>query len=146
MKIPDRWWSAPVEGEHGATVIVTGRDGVEKAIEKGKYIYRVDVSWDYDPLPTGMPSDADAALMEQATDALKEALSKNDCAILTGIYTGDGRRDWIFYTLNLKAFSGVFNRALEGLPALPLKITASADPDWEEYRNMREMTYIPDED
>ncbi|MDE6696119.1 MAG: DUF695 domain-containing protein, partial [Muribaculaceae bacterium] len=61
-------------------------------------------------------------------------------------YTGDGRRDWVFYTHGLNIFGKVFNRALEGIPEMPLKFDATEDPDWEEYKEMREATYIPDEE
>lgn len=29
---------------------------------------------------------------------------------------------------------------------MPLTFDAADDPDWEEYRDMREATYVPDED
>lgn len=142
MKIPDKWWTAPAESESGRSVIVTGLDGVEQLRESGKYKYRLDVSWDYEADAAGMPCEADAELMGRATDALIAAFRKSRAAVLTGIYTGDGRRDWIFYCLNLKVFSYVFNEALAPLPPMPLAIDATEDPEWEEYAMMRERTYI----
>lgn len=146
MKHTDKWWSYPAEGESGRTVIVTGRDAIDDWRESGKYVYRIDVSWNYDSEPDGMPSDEDARRMEEATDALLEAFRKDKVAVMTGIYTGDGRRDWVFYTKNLKIFSLVFNKALEDLPTLPILIEAEEDAGWEEYLNMRSETYVPDED
>ena len=46
MKFPDKWWTSPAESEAGKTVIITGRDGLEKVQASGKYIYRLDVSGD----------------------------------------------------------------------------------------------------
>ena len=66
--------------------------------------------------------------------------------MLTGIYTGDGRRDWVFYTVSLHIFRNIFNRALEPLDLMPLVIEAQEDPDWEEYLDMRNRTYIPPEE
>lgn len=142
----ERWWTAPAVGDGGGDVIVTGRDYMDDIIAKGKFSIRVDVRWDYTPLPSGMPTDADAALMEQATDALMREFVRDKVAYLTGIYTGEGRRDWIFYTCSLNIFGRVFNRALEALPLLPLRMEAAEDPDWEEYREMRANTYIPEDD
>ncbi|MDE5790506.1 MAG: DUF695 domain-containing protein [Muribaculaceae bacterium] len=142
----ERWWTAPTESESGATVLVTGRDCMDEVIAGGKYIYRVTVSWDYNRLPNGMPEDADARLMEKATDALQSAFKKDKVAYMTGIYTGDGRRDWIFYTKNLNIFNKVFNKALEELDTMPLAIEAEADPEWEEYKEMREISYIPEDE
>ena len=142
----EKWWSYPAESEEGHTIIITGRDDIEKWQKPGKYPVRVTVSWDYAPKADGMPADSDAELMEQATDAMLDEFGKDKCAVMTGIYTGAGRRDWIFYTHSLNIFGKVFNRALAALPELPLKFEAAEDPDWEEYRDMRDATYVPDED
>lgn len=142
----DKWWSYPAEAESGKTIIVTGRDGVAKEMESGKYQYRINVAWDYHALPDGMPEDEEAKVMEKATDALLEAFKKDKVAVMTGIYTGDGCRDWVFYCKNLHIFSKVFNKALVDVEQMPLRIEAESDPDWEEYREMRERTYVPDED
>ena len=145
-ELKEKWWTYPAEAENGQTLIVTGRDDIEKWQRPGKFPVRVTAIWDYEPKPDGMPSDADADLMEQATDGLLEEFQKDKCAVMTGIYTGAGRRDWVFYTHSLSIFSKVFNRALDPLPPLPLRFDAAEDPDWEEYRDMRAATYIPDED
>ena len=142
----ERWWTSPTESESGATILVTGRDYMDDVIAGGKYIYRVSVGWDYHRLPDGMPEDGEARMMEQATDALMAAFKKDKVAYLTGIYTGDGRRDWIFYTKNLNIFNKVFNRALEDLDTMPLIIEAEEDRDWEEYREMHEISYIPEDE
>ena len=142
----DKWWTYPAESEDGQTILITGRDEIETWQKPGKFPIRVTVSWDYIPKPDGMPSDADADLMEQATDALLDEFRKDKAAVMTGIYTGAGRRDWVFYTHSLNIFGKVFNRALAPLPELPLKFEAADDPDWEEYRDMREATYVPDEE
>lgn len=146
MAYTENWWSFPAEGDSGKTVIVTGRDDIDSFRDSGKYIYRVSVGWRYNALPDGMPEEGESLLMEQVTDALLAAFKKDRVAVMTGIYTGDGRRDWIFYTKNLKIFSVVFNKALEPLDQMPLEIEAEEDGDWSEYREMRDMTYVPPED
>ena len=146
MRHTDKWWSYPAVGDGGKTVIVTGRDKIDDFRESGKYRYRIDVTWSYNALPDGMPEEDDAKLMEEATDALLAAFKKDQVAVMTGIYTGDGKRDWVFYTKNLKIFSIVFNKALESLPTIPIVIDAEEDADWEEYTHMREETYVPEEE
>lgn len=142
----ERWWSAPTEGESGRTVIVTGRDYMDEVIARGKFPYRVTIGWEYNALPSGMPEDGDAEMMEKATDAMTAEFSKDKVAYMTGIYTGDGRRDWVFYTGNLNIFNKVLNRALAPLDTMPLLIVAEEDPEWNEYREMREISYIPETD
>lgn len=146
MKAPDEWWTAPTEAEDGNTVIVTGRDGMQPFIDSGKYTDRIEITWRYEPDATGMPDDATARLMEEADEALRAAFAKEQGCILTGIYTGDGRRDWIVYTKNPRIFNSVLNRALAPLPILPLELYAEKDPEWAEYLEMRSLTYISPED
>lgn len=143
MKISDEWWTSPAVADNGRLVTVTGRDDIQNVRDTGKYIYRIDVHWAYNPTADGLPDDADGALMEQAHDALLKAFAADPVAVMTGVYTGDGSRDWVFYTRSLFIFQKVFNRALEELPAIPLTIEASEDSDWEEYDEMRRLTYIP---
>lgn len=135
-----------MEGEHGKTVIVTGRDYMDSIIEKGKNPNLVKVSWKYNALPDGFPDEIDAEVMGRVDDALKAEFKKDKCAYLVGIYTGEGRRDWIFYTGNLNIFGKVFNRALEDIETIPIEIEAQSDPDWEEYKEMRELSYIPEDE
>lgn len=142
----ERWWSAPAQSETGANIIVTGRDYLDEVIASGKYIYRVTVGWEYESQRDGMPVERDAEMMEKATDALMEAFKKDKVAYMTGIYTGDGRRDWIFYTKNLNIFNKVFNMALADLDTMPLLIEAEEDRDWEEYKEMREISYIEEDE
>lgn len=146
MKLTEDFWTYPAETESGKTLIVTGRDNIDSVRESGKYPYRITVSWDYTPLPDGFPDKETATLMEQADGALRNETRKDQAAVITGIYTGDGRRDWVFYTRSLHIFRNILNRALADLPLLPLSIEAVEDPEWEEYREMRENTYIPPED
>lgn len=142
----EKWWSYPAEGDDGRTIIVTGRDDVDKWRKPGKFPVRVVVSWDYSSLPDGMPAEGDSEVMDIATNALLDEFRKDKSAVMTGIYTGCGRRDWVFYTHSLNIFSKVFNRALRDVPPMPLVFEAVEDPDWEEYSDMREATYVPDED
>ncbi|MBD5200676.1 MAG: DUF695 domain-containing protein [Bacteroidales bacterium] len=142
----ERWWTYPAVADNGKTIIVTARDGMQPLIDKGKHRYRIDVDWDYTPLPDGMPSDEDAKLMGEATDAMIETFAKDPVAVMTGIYTGDGRRTWVFYAKSLGVFGNVFNRALADLPQMPLLIEASEDPGWEEYLHTKSETYIPEDD
>lgn len=143
----DRWWSAPMEGEGGKTVIVTGRDNIDKVIESGKYPYLIRVSWKYNAASDGFPDEIDAELMGRVNEALETTFQKNKAAYIVAIYTGEGRRDWLFYTKSLPVFGKVFNKALADIEeTVPFEIEASEDPEWDEYREMRELSYIPPEE
>lgn len=136
-KIGDEWWSAPTESENGNLIIVTGRENAIAAKEMG-YIHRVEVTWKYEPDKTGMPDYATSTLMETITEDLKSAFHKNPVAVMTGIYTGDGERNWIFYSKRPDLFGKVFNTTLAPYDLLPITIYVENDPDWAEYLEMSE--------
>ena len=66
--------------------------------------------------------------------------------VMTGIYTGDGQRNWVFYTRSLHIFQRKFNEAMAPFPALPLQFEAEEDPDWQEYREMCQCEVADGED
>ena len=144
--ISDDWWTAPAEGEKGNLILVTGRRSLDNVIQTGLYRYRVEVTLPYDGDSKGLPSYADSKVMEQVTDALNESFDRDPVAVLTGIYTGDGQRNWVFYTRSLHIFQRKFNEALQDLPALPLEFEAEEDPDWQEYREMCQCEVADGED
>ena len=57
-------------------------------------------------------------LMEKVQDALTDAFYKDPIAVLTGIYTGDGERNWVFYTLSTNIFGRKLNEALQSFELL----------------------------
>lgn len=134
-----QWWTAPTDSESGRLIMVTGRKDISKFRGNPKFNIRVEVSWPYKGKPDGMPDDATSALMEKAQDALVETFRKDPVAVMTGIYTGDDERNWIFYTLSTHIFGRKLNEALAALPELPLKIYAENDPDWAEYDEMSQV-------
>ena len=136
------WWTSPTDAENGSLIMVTGRRDVDKFRDNPKFSIRVEVTWKYDCEANGMPDLATSQLMEEVHDALVAVFDKDPVAVLTGIYTGDNRRDWVFYTLSTHIFQKKLNEALAPFPLLPLEIYAENDPDWAEYAEMRELSEI----
>lgn len=144
LKIGDSWWTAPAEAEDGALVIVTGRRDMDAVIAAGKYNDRVEVTWRYGG--NGMPDDDVAERMEAVTEALRAVFAADPVAVLTGIYTGAGERNWVFYTLSLPIFGRKLNEALASMPVLPLEFYAEHDPQWQEYAQLRETEIAVDDE
>ncbi len=136
LAISNEWWTAPAEAENGKLVLVTGRKGLENVRDTGKYVFRIEVIWPYEADDEGMPTRDTSALMEEVQDALEAVFSKDPVAVNTGIYTGDGERNWIFYCRSLHIFQRKLNEALTPFATLPLEVRAFEDPDWEEYQEM----------
>lgn len=131
-----QWWTAPTESESGRLIMVTGRRDVKKFRDNPRFNIRVEVTWKYEGDASGMPDYETSSLMEKVQDALVDTFQRDPVAILTGIYTGDNRRDWIFYTLSTHIFGRKLNETLAPFPVLPLTIYCENDPDWAEFDEM----------
>lgn len=131
------WWTAPCEAENSDLVMVTSRADVERFRNNPRYNIRVTVRWQY--AQSGMPELAQSEQMGAVTEALTRCFDADPVAVLTGIYTGDGVREWVFYTLSLAIFGRKFNEALSALPELPLEFEAAEDPEWLEYAEVQQM-------
>lgn len=138
LKLTNEWWTAPAQSEDGQLIMVTGRRDMTQAIELGVYVYRMEVTWAYDSLPNGLPDEATSRMMGAMTDVLLEEFNRDPVAILTGIFTGAGERNWIFYTRSLHIFQRKLNELLAPFDALPLTFYAEEDAQWNAYREMCE--------
>lgn len=139
------WMTSPFESnESGNIVMGTVRKDVEKFRTNPKFIYRIEISWPYEPDAKGMPDEATSELMERVQDALERTFEKDPVAVLTGVYTGEGVRDLVVYTLSLHIFNRKLNEALAGFELLPLTFSAEEDPQWEEYGEMLQAVQAAD--
>ncbi len=136
------WWTSPTESESGRLVMVSGRKDVEKFRSSGKYKIRVEITWKYPGNAAGMPDEPTATVMEAVQEALEKAFKKDPVAVLTGVYTGDDERNWVFYTLSVNIFGKKINEALAPFDLLPISIYTENDPEWGEYDEMREASEI----
>lgn len=143
LKIPDEWWTAPAEGDSGELILVTGRRMMDEIIATGLFNNRIEITWKYEPDAKGMPDFATSKLMEQVHEALAAEFKKDPVAILTGIYTGAGERNWVFYTRSVNIFGRKINEILAPFELLPITLYAEKDPEWNEYREMS-LTEISD--
>ena len=140
------WWTAPTESENGNLIMVTGRRDIENFKNNPKFNIRIEVTWKYNSDISGMPDFETSSLMEEVQTAIENSFKKDHIAVLTGIYTGDGERNWIFYTLSTNIFGKKFNEALQSFELLPITIYAENDPEWNEYQEMKSLTEINSED
>lgn len=140
MQLTDRWFTALADNEDGTYTIISGRSDIEEFINSGKMRERIEVTWRYEKDDKGLPAiDKEAEIMEAVQDRLRAAMEKDKLAILTGVYTGQGKRDMVFIARNTAAFGNRLNEALAGLPELPIEIYAEKDPNNEEYKSLLEI-------
>ena len=131
------WLSAPFEStQSNSLILCTIRTDVSKFRDNPRFKYRIEVDWPYTPAAAGMPSEELGHKLEAVIESLEAVLKADPIAVMTEVYTGDGVRTMVFYTLSLHIFQRKFNEALESFPKLPLTFQAEEDETWEEYTEM----------
>ncbi len=136
------WWTSPTEADNGQLIMVTGRRDIDTFRKNPRFNIRVEVTWRYQSDSTGMPDEATSKLMEDVQDAMQAEFIKDPVAVLTGIYTGAGERNWVFYTLSTHIFGRKINECLAQFDLLPITIYTENDPDWAEYDEMKAASEI----
>ncbi len=98
------------------------------------------VSWQYESEDeTGLPSDEVLDQMEEFENVMDESLVDKGTARLMTVFTGEGLREWQFYTDDAEIFMRKFNEALKGKRVLPLEIEALEDENWDAYKDFTEI-------
>lgn len=136
MVLKDNWFTALSQDEHGQLVFVTGREDLAEFRLSGKLKVKVEICWPYQSDETGMPAEHDGAMIAEIEPKLRRIMERDKLAILTGNYTGGGKKYWIFYTRHLPTFGERLNECLASYETLPLEILCEEDPSWEEYLDM----------
>lgn len=137
-ELKGNWWTAPAEAENGQTILVTGRSDVANFRSNPRFNIRIELTWSYAPDLSGMPDRATSELMEQVQEVIASEFDRDPIAVMTGIFTGAGERNWVFYTLSTNIFGRKLNEMLAPFPLLPITIYAENDSEWAEYDEMTE--------
>ena len=136
MKLNDKWFTTISENQDNQIIIITGRDDITPFIQSGKFKEYVQITWKYEG---NMPDDELAEQMETMQEHLRKNVETDKLAILAAIDTGAGERTWIYSTRTVPIFCQRMNEALSQHPLYPIQISATHDPQWEEYLEIYEM-------
>lgn len=139
MKLSNEWFSALSTAENGNLIIVSGREELDEFKACQKLKERIEIYWKYEGDEKGMPTDAEAELMETVQEKLQKVMEKDKLAILTGVYTGDKERTLVFYARTSRVFGERLNDALAEFDLLPISLYVEMDEEWDEYTDMYEM-------
>jgi hypothetical protein len=104
--------------------------------QRSLYPDRVIIAWTY-PSDSGMPSTAEREAMDRMEDLLEPHVEKDGLATLVLVSTGEGLREWVYYTKSREAFMAKMNEAFKGLPRFPIEVDLWADPKWERYESFK---------
>lgn len=135
----DRWSIA--EGEdRGKALIFRIRNQPPSFARKHEYPHLVAISWYFDsPSETGMPADDVFQRMAQLENLLKSALEQRRQAFVTVVVTGNGVREWQWYSRDPSETMRLVNEELADYDPFPIQFTIQEDPGWDAYLRFQEI-------
>jgi hypothetical protein len=75
--------------------------------------------------------------MDRLEDLMLPAVEAKAQSVLVLVSTGEGFREWIYYTKSESAFVDKLNQTLKMSPRFPVEIHTASDPTWSTYEAFR---------
>ena len=140
----ESWVLDEGELENGLPYTLRFREDLPEEKELKRLNRLIVISWAFESADgNGMPNGEIENQMEDFENLLDEALVEKGTARLMTVFTGEGVREWQFYTDDEEFFIRKFNEAMDGKPVLPLEIEAFEDENWDGYKDYTELS-IPE--
>jgi hypothetical protein len=128
---PDDTWTVGTAEQDGLPLVIRVRGQMPPAPERQRHAHLVVVGWPYDGTDTGLPTDADGALMQAFEDAVAAGAERGGTGIQVASITGAGHKEWRYYAADAEAFVAALNASLDGHPTYPLEIEMFDDSEWQ---------------
>ncbi|MBI1851998.1 MAG: SgcJ/EcaC family oxidoreductase [Planctomycetes bacterium] len=126
----DRWSMGEADATAGK-FMVRWRTPVLAAGDVAGYDQRLSVLWPYAPQGAGsLPTSDEGSAMAKFEDRLCAALEGDASAVLTAVVTGDGARQWVFYTGDVDECRKRLAPLLHPDEKHSIELTTESDPGW----------------
>lgn len=129
-------WTMAKSEEEGNVILLRVRNDKPRGIQTHKYPNLINLYWHYNETTNnGLPPNEVYLRMKDLEDRL-DPIEKRGNGFLVLSITGNQRKEWIWYTQDVKVFLHQLNRELQGELPFPIEIETSSDPMWEAHSNI----------
>lgn len=128
----DQWSVAQLE-KNGNPLLVRYRNQRPQGVEAAAFPFLLSATWAYQPNQFALPSADEMESMDKFEDALAPALEASQTAHLMVVLTGNGERDWLWYTSSEADAMRCVNQALKGHKPYPIEFSVQKDRGWKAY-------------
>jgi hypothetical protein len=128
----DQWTVAELE-KNGKPLLVRYRSERPQSVEATEFPFLLSATWAYQPNEFALPLADELALMDKFEDALASELETSQTAHLMVVLTGNGERDWLWYTSGEAEAMQHVNQALKGHRPYPIQFSVQKDRSWKAY-------------
>ena len=127
---PEAQWSIVRAVNETAAEAAVIRIRTDRPSEPKNLRSAIEISWPYTS-DSPFPAPTDNQQMIAFEEAIDELASENGHSELVQVSTGNGVKEWLFYSADQSRFMQRMNELLKGHPVYPLQIEFYEDPDWQ---------------
>ena len=133
-------WAIAEAQDDGKPLIFRIRSRKPSGVAPARYRHLIGVSWPYEPWnESGMPAQDQVAGMQLLEDLLQPALEGPGQAFLTVVVTGNGVREWQWYSRDAGETMALVNKALSNHEPFPVEFSVQDDPKWQGYFRFQDI-------
>ena len=124
-----RGWLLLERDNRGNREIVVILDSLPAEDIRIKYPQLLSVTWDYRPLPNGLPTEQEITRGHLLYSALDRILGQDGYYAISR--TGSGSRTMHYYVRNLQSHSAALKEYLDSLPPISIEVSLRDEPRWD---------------
>ncbi len=130
-------WKAGAGLRNGLPQLIRVRSNLENVALRTAHPRLLKIVWRYEKDdPSGLPSPALAAKMNEFEKVVFDELERDLLAVFVAVSIHDGTKEWSAYVKDVQKACERLNVSLDSLERFPLELTVEDDPDWRQYRSL----------
>ncbi len=134
----DPWLVAETE-EDGMPMVYRVRQNIPDLVKVDDFPHLVCVVWEYQTdIDNGLPDGEVAELQALFEDALDSFIEKGGDSEHMVVVTGNGRKEWLWYTKDPDDWIAGFSEALNAHPPFPVEIQGYDAEGWRAYNELKQ--------
>lgn len=143
QSVGDDQWTVLQAEKNGKPLLIRYRRQRPPGVEPAAFPFLLSATWSYRTNDAGLPGPEEMPLMDKFEDALVSALEASQTAYLMVILTGNGERDWLWYTCGEAEAMHQVNQALKGHKPYPVQFSVQQDRRWRAYTQFDTASSLP---
>lgn len=129
----DKWAAAQGEEEEKPSFLLY-RPNLLPFVSDGRYIKMMTLVWNYNVTNDSMlPNEFQIEEMKLVEERLANDLESDVQAVLAFSITGNGRKEWVWYSTDIEETRSRVKEALAAFNELPIEMSDEHDPKWIAY-------------
>lgn len=129
----DQWLVLERTGTRAPEIVTVVRELPPLAV-RARFRVLLQISWGYQALPNGMPTEKELAKVGELYSALDRIVGTSGMHAMSR--TGDGGRTMYYYVEDAAAHRDAIRRHFDALPPISIKVTARDEPGWDSVRKI----------